>query len=266
MQAFYGMIPPRAGFARAAEAARRAVELDAELAEGFAARAGPRFFADHDFAGAEADMRRALALSPSLAVGRLALADLLQATGRGTAALAQMEEALRLGPLDVGLNMNLADHLVFARRWDEAIAQYRRTMRMEPGLRRAALRLARACAQAGRGREAGRALEEARALPGPPAGAEEAYLLALLGRGEEAAELASRQEDRPETLPGQAVDLAQAWAALGNRDRAFAWLDRALEERHGLIVFAAVDPAFECVRDDRRFAALLRRIGLSPPA
>jgi hypothetical protein len=60
------------------------------------------------------------------------------------------------------------------------------------------------------------------------------------------------------------VTLASLYAALDDPDRAFAWLDRAIEERDFLLVTARVEPMFDKLRADDRFAVLLRRMALPP--
>ena len=267
MQAFYGFVPAPVGFARCAEAARKSIELDDELAEGYVARGGPFLFVERDFARAERDVRHAIALSPSLAVARLALADTLVVTGRSDEGLEQMRAGVRLSPLDPGLNMNLADHFVFARRFDDAILQYQRTVEVEPRFRRGLLRLARACALAERTDEAARTLEAALAVGGPVGpGADEAFVLARLGRTDEARALVRRLEDDPAVAGTQAYEVAQIHVALGDPDRAFAWIDRAFDEGRGWVVFLGIEPAFDPIRGDPRFLPLLRRARLSPTA
>jgi predicted Zn-dependent protease len=191
----------------------------------------------------------------------------LTITGRRGEAVAEMEVGRALGPYDVGLNMNLGDHLIFARRWEAGIAQHRRTVEMEPGFRRGHLRLARACAQAGRMAEASAALEAATALAGPVGpGADEAYVLARLGRNGEARELLGRLGDRFDLVRTQAWEVAQVHVALGDAEDAFTWIDRAIEEGHGQVVFLDAEPAFDPIRGDARLDRLRHRLGLPAPA
>jgi TolB-like protein/Tfp pilus assembly protein PilF len=263
VQGLYGILPPREAFASCEQASQKAIELDEELAEAHAVAAGPKLFVAHDYPAAERQMRRAIALSPSLAVARLALADLLAATGRLAEAVAEMEIGRSLTPFDVGMNMNLGDHLVFARRFDEGIAQHRRTVEMEPSFRRARLRLARACAQAGRREEATAALEAALALASPVGpGADDACVLACLGRGAEARALLAQLEARFDLAPTQSWDVAMAYAALGDADTAFAWLEKALDAGAGMLVFIGIDHGFDALRSDPRFPGLLARLRL----
>ncbi len=267
VQGVYGILPAREAFASCAEAARKAIELDEELAEAHAVAAGPKIFAEYDYPAAERQIRRSIALSPSLPVARLALADLLTITGRRAEAVAEMEIGRALGPHDVGLNMNLGDHLIFARRWEEGIAQHRRTVEMEPGFRRGHQRLARACAQAGRMAEASAALEAATALAGPVGqGADEAYVLAMLGRNGEARELVGRLGDRFDLARTQAWEVAQVHVALGDVEGAFTWINQAIEKGNGQVVFLEAEPAFDPIRGDARLDRLRHRLGLPAPA
>jgi serine/threonine-protein kinase len=257
----YALLPPAEAFGAARAAAGKAIDLAPELGEAHCAFAASQLFADWDFAGAERSLRRCVAASPSYALGHLALADALVAQGRTTEALRAMSDAATLGPMDPGLNMNLGDHLMFAGFLDAAVAQYREAVGMEPRLARGYTRLARACAMTGLHAEALSALERAEALGDPGAGgAAGAFVLARCGRTEGAlTRVATAAAAR------SPAELAQAFAALGDRDEALRWLGVALDERVAYVVFLAVEPALDPLRDDPRFGACLRRLGVTAP-
>ncbi|HET7753890.1 MAG TPA: winged helix-turn-helix domain-containing protein [Anaeromyxobacteraceae bacterium] len=260
IMAVYALLPPAEAFAAARSAAQKAIELAPDLGEAYCALAAPQLFEDWDFAAAERSLRRCVAASPSYALGHLALADALVAQGRTSEALREISEAAALGPMDPGINMNVGDHLMFAGFLDAAVSQYREAVGMEPRLARGHARLARACAMTGLRAEALEALERAEALGDPGArGAAGAFVLARCGRIEEA----RKHLDVAARAPSSA-ELAQAWAALGDRDEAFRWLDVALDQRVAYVVFLAVEPALDPLRDDPRFAARLRRLGVAP--
>jgi DNA-binding winged helix-turn-helix (wHTH) protein/tetratricopeptide (TPR) repeat protein len=249
----YALLRPAEAFGAARAAAEKAIELAPDLGEAHCALAASQLFADWDFAGAERSQRRCIAASPSYAIGYLALADSLVAQGRTQEALRAMSDAVALGPMDPGLNMNLGDHLMFAGYLEAAVLQYREAVDMEPRLARGYARLARACALTGRRDDALAALARAEELGDPSArGAAGALVLARCGRTDEARERLA--------APSSPAELAQAWAAIGDLDEAFRWLDVALDQRVAYVVFLAAEPALDPLRGDPRFQARLWRL------
>lgn len=89
-----------------------------------------------------------------------------------------------------------------------------------------------------------------------------AYALAKAGRREEALAIVRDIEKFGERKPAPSHNLAIAWTALGDHDRAFYWLERAYRDRLYLLRWVAVGPGFEPLRSDPRYADLMRRMGL----
>lgn len=162
------------------------------------------------------------------------------------------------------IQANLGRLLLFARRYDEAVMALEEAALLDRQFAWTYALLALARAHAGRTSEALAAAKTAGALSG---GASEplAYVEALRGNRGAARTSLRAIESGAQGSSGQSYYVAGIHAVLGERDAALRWLDRAVAERHSLVVFAAVDPAFDRVRADPRFAALLGRIGASPP-
>ena len=256
-------LPPDDAMGRAREAANRALAVDAELAEAHASLAAIRFYYEWDRAGAEAAYRRAIDLNPGYAAGHASYGFALVALGRFEEGIAEMRKAERLDPLSMPLNRDLGSAYFFARDYDRAIAQYRRAIELDPGFRSLHVSLGMAYVMQGRTAEA---LAEF-AAAGDAAGSVrrltlEGYARAAAGdRGaaERALAALAEAEARGERMPEVAV--ARIHAALGDRDRAFERLERAVAARSDTLVWMRVDPRFDALRADPRFDALLARIG-----
>lgn len=258
----FGAVPPREGIPPAEEAAQKALALDDMLADTHATLGTIRFRYHWDWAGGEAEMRRALEIDPGSAAAHHDLAWLLLASRRFDEAIAEIQAAKELEPLSVRANADVGWVYYRARRHDEAIRQMERTLEMEPRFRPARHCLERALVETGRleeallhAREAARqggmdpaALAE---LPSDPRAALRRIanwrLEHLKGRGE------------TDHVPLYA--LAAQQADLGNREEALAALRQALVERDPMLVSVDVDPAFDGVRMDPRFQEIVARVG-----
>jgi TolB-like protein/Tfp pilus assembly protein PilF len=259
----YGAIDARAALDKAGALARRALELDEDLGEAHCALGGVRLFGAWDFAGAERASRRCLAHSPGYSIARLALADVLSATGRHDEALSEIAQAVRDSPFDVGLVMNLGDHLLHARRLDEAIERLQQAVAMEPRLPRPLLRLARALALAGNPTGARELVVRAKALAPPYAvAATEALVLAVGRSWGEAQALLLAVAKEPQVIRAAPLEVAGAYAAMGDSSRAFQSLRLGFRQRAWPLIFLGVDPALDPLRDRPEFAGYLRRLGV----
>ena len=261
--ALYGGGEPAAAIARARENSSRALELDPDSPEAWSALGAVQLFAEWDFDRARESFRRALSLSPSLALPHLAIGDTYILRGECDDGLRHIEAALELDPLDLGLGMNRGDFLIMAGRYPAAVEQLERTLELDEGFAPARFRLAHAHALAGNVAAAERELERIGPAGQRDKWLETAVLVHALAGDEararsELAELValSEQEYVPPWL------LARAHGALAEADACFQWLDRCFEERSGSVIFLAVSPAFGPVHDDPRFRQTLKRLGL----
>jgi len=262
MSALYGFTRPLDSFPLARASAEKAIALDASSAEALSSRGTVRMFADWDFPGAEKDFLRSLAINPSYPMAHLAYGDLLWIFGRGEAALDHMWKAVRVDPLDLGMNMNLGDFLMFAGRFAESAAQHRRGLEFNPDFIPSRVRLARVLALAGDGKGALAELDRLQAAAPRPIWLEASVLThALLGNRDQArAALDTWRGESDVRLPP--LQVAWAYAALGEHDAAIEWLEKSLEERSPALIFCHVQPAFRSLKADARFQAVLQRIGI----
>ncbi|HEY3171062.1 MAG TPA: tetratricopeptide repeat protein [Thermoanaerobaculia bacterium] len=260
----YDVVPPREMVPKARNAALKALEIDDTLAGahetlGFLNRAY-----DWDWPAAEKEFRRALELNPSYSDAHHEYALLLSSLGKFEEALARERQAIDLDPLAVLYRHGLAWKLYLARRYDEAIEQYRKTLEMDPNFPRTHLRLGEAYATKGMYPEAIAEYEKFSALGGGST-IETAMIGNAHARAGERAEALNalgqlEAESKRRYVP--AYHFAIVYTGLGDRDRAFAWLDRAYEERSQFLVDLKYLPILDPLRSDPRFSELVKRVGL----
>ncbi len=256
-------VRPREAFAKAERAVGRALEIDAGLAEAHASLAHVRMHA-FDWAGAEREFERSLALDPNYATARHWYALYLGAMERHAEAMAMMRRAQEMDPISPPIGTALGALLNYARRFDEAIEQCRRVREMDPSFAWVHVTLGTAYAQKGMHEEAVAALRQAVALS-RDSGKRGALGWAYAGAGSraEALEILAELKEVPESSYAAPHPIAIIHAALGQADEAFEWLSRAREESAPEMVFLKVDPWLDGLRPDPRFRDLLRSVGLA---
>jgi len=191
--------------------------------------------------------------------------DYLSAVGRFDEALAEVDLALELDSLSLINNLNLALHLYFGRQYDRAIDQLQKTLELDPYYALARWSLGRTYTQQARYQEAIDEFRKAVHLSGgsPLMLSELARVYALSGQREKARKLLNELKTRSTERYVSPYDIATMHAGLGEQNLAFEWLDRAYEERSGRLFFLKVDPYWDNLRSDTRFATLLRSVGLT---
>ncbi|HSE97342.1 MAG TPA: protein kinase [Blastocatellia bacterium] len=249
---------------KAKEAALRALELDDTLAEANLSLADTYFFYEWDWEKAGQLFRRAIELNPGFALGHQFYAIYLIAQERLDEGIAEMRKARDLDPLSLLVNSGLGLAYFFGRRYEEAIAQFRKTLELDQDFMLAHEGLGSAYAQIGM---ADKAFEEflkmipqwSGSLEMIPAFKEAYAESGMEGFWRKWLEFSSELSKRAYLSP---YYMALVYGRLGERDRAFECLDRAYEERNGMLVHIRVDPRLESLRDDPRYDDLLRRMGL----
>lgn len=257
-----GMPQSEAG-AKAAEAARKALEIDADLPEAHAVLAAVAHF-DWQWVEAERRFRRALALNPSASATRSAYALYLATLGRAEEARSQIDEALRLDPLSMSLRWTAALITYEARRHDEAVESLGHLIEIAPEFEHAYWLLGLAYLARGMTPEAIDTLERARALH-----PDQLSILSVLGmaygragRRAEAMGLLEELTRRAHNEYVPAGNFVDIHLGLGDHDGAFFWLEKAFEERSPYVTNLGVLPEVDSLRDDPRFKALLERMSL----
>jgi serine/threonine-protein kinase len=251
----YGTAVGRPEPDRIRSAARKALELDPDLAEAHAA-VGRVSTDEWQWERAEQAFRRAMDLNPENQYACSCYAELLSILGRHAEAVALMQQAAKRNPLLPASFALLGQRLYEARRYTEAEAQLRRALDMEEGNLVARGFLGAVYLATGRADDAVRLYDR------PPlrGTSYHAVALASAGRRNEAMELLRRAE--PKAGPYYYGGFARAYAILGDKDRAFHWLTKAFDEHGAYINWANVSPMFDVFKGDPRFNALIARMQL----
>jgi tetratricopeptide (TPR) repeat protein len=240
------------------------VRLDQSLSEAQHQLGEVAFKYQWDWAGAERAYRQAIELNPSDSFARSDFARFLMAEERLEEALDQAKLAVEADPLSGEANSVVGLAYYYQRNYDEAIAERLKAIRLDPSSAQHHLSLGRAYAGKRAFDQAVAELEQAVALSGhaPFIMAELARTYAVAGRRAEAegmiASLVQGRSNGGPHLPAQYE--TYMYAALGDFDRAFASLDQAAAEREPNLLWARVDPRFDALRQDPRFADFLRRL------
>jgi tetratricopeptide (TPR) repeat protein len=263
-----GLLPPNENWPKAEAAVNKSLALDDTRAETYNPLAAVKVYYYRDWPAAERDFRRGIKLNPNYAEIHLHYAMCLVRLGRGEEALAEIQRAVELEPLSLGPNLNWAKILFYMRQHDRAIDQLGKTLELEPNFAAAHDLLGEACEQKGMHREAitewGKALtlsgagQQASSLEHTYAASGfEASVRAL---AQQRLEKLNEKMKRGEYVP--ATEYAIAYIRLGDRGQAFAWLDKAVQERNSFALEFKVNPIYDELRDDMRFQDLIRRVGL----
>lgn len=265
----YGPLSPAEAMPKARDAVRRALELDEELAQAHVSYAAYKIFYERDWPGAERELKRAMELNPKDADAPDLYGYYLTAIGRPEEAVASHRRAKELAPQWPIPANDLLDALFFARRYDEAIEQCRQVLRLDPTEPYAGWVLAKALNMKGLPDEAIADIKPR--LDSPEVGehmkgrllTELGYAYAASGRGAEAAKVVEQLSANAD--PWRPVQLAKIYAGSGDRKKAFAWLTKAADNLFPFLYEVRVEPHFDGLRSDPRYAEILRRMNLPPP-
>jgi len=261
---FHGGLSPSAYCPKARFSAEKAIEIDDTLAEAHTALAYVKFYYDFDWQGAEGEFRRAIKLNPSYATAHQWYGEYLGEMGRIDESLVERKEALRLDPLSPIITSELGFSYYEAGNYDRAIEEFRKAAELYPDFSPAHDFLAAAYEQSGRYDEAIAECEKAITL------ADESYNFLTLAR----IEARSGRRSDAQRLLGEIVEsskrrycspalIAMVYAALGDKDKVFEWLEKAYQERDWGLAQLKVSPELASVRSDPRYADLLKRMNLS---
>lgn len=262
---FYDYVPPAEAFPRAAQAAIRALEIDARLAEPHATLGYVALYYEWDWDDAEAEFRRAIELDPGYSTGHQWYANYLNAMGRFDEAVQEMRTAQDLDPLSRIANAALGWVLYYAGENQRAIDQLSHTLELDPRFELAYLWRGLAHEQIGNTSNAIADLERAVEMSGGSAisSAALARAHAIAGDSARARALVTQLESRGEDAYIPSFEIAKVHEALGDRAATIRWLERALRQRSHSMVFLAVDPQLANVRSDEEFLRLARSVGVA---
>jgi TolB-like protein/Tfp pilus assembly protein PilF len=255
--------PPEQVVPKARWAAEKAIQLDPNDSDAYAALAWVKWVYDWDWQGAETDFKHAIELQPNNALAHAQYALFLDCAGRGQAALDEEHLALRLDPLSLILNSNLGDILADNHQTDQAIQQYLKTIRMDPQFAAGHAGLAIAYASQQRFQDAIREMQTELEYD---SNSEDrgwfAWIFAVSGQKERARQTLRELDKISKHQYIPASSALSALVALGEREKALAALEKAVQERESNLAFIREEPTFSSLSSDPRFERVLRAIRL----
>ena len=255
------VLDPKEFTPKAEAAARKAVGLDESLADAHYALALSKREA-WEWASAEREYQRAIELNPNLAAARLRYAFYLSLVGRHKQAIAQIERARELDPLSSAINANVGYVLYLARQYDEAIESLQKTRELDRDFPPTQNVLGFTYAAKGMYAKAIAAYQEAIRL-GNKSPSLQIYLGAAYARaGDREKGRAILEQLQTSESYVSPCELAILHDALGEREPAFASLEKAYAAHDPSLQYLGIDPAFDSLRADPRFDDFVRRVGL----
>jgi serine/threonine protein kinase/Tfp pilus assembly protein PilF len=261
----YTPIPYSETIPKARANAKKALAMDDTLAEAHAVLAGS-YFSDWDWAGAEREFQRALELDPNKARTHVLYSIYLEGLGKLDEVLVHLRRAVELDPLNLNGLDNLAEAYIYTRQYPESIEQAKKILEIDPNFANAHFHLAQAYLLTGKydlwleeGEKAAKlskdsdvlALFESAKREYPKSG----YHGALK-------RMVALEEEQAKRIYIDPAWHAGQYARLGEKDQAFAWLEKAYGEKSGFLHYLKVFPSFDSLRSDPRYADLLKRMGL----
>ncbi len=256
-------LPLQESVLKAKAAAVEALRLDDRLAEAHTSLAMIKFHYDWDWAGGEAEFRKAIDLNPNYVTAHQWFSEYLSAANRHDEAIAEAKHAEQIDPLpaDVGVTVGVA--FLFARRYDDAIQHLEETVRSYPRFAPAHAFLGWAYEEKRLLDKALQELEKARGLADTPdTVAILGRVLVDLGRNDDARRLIDQLKHQSNEKYVSPFFIGTIYLALAETDKGFEWMEKAHQEHGEMLVFLNSDPHFVNVRSDPRFVNLMHRVGI----
>jgi serine/threonine-protein kinase len=277
--AFYEFMPPDLAFAEGSKMAEKGLLLDGESAEAYLFLGEKRAKIDHDWAGAEQGLRRAIALSPASPTAHQWYANLLLSLHRFDEAKREAQASVDLEPLSpIYLNHLGVMHSI-AGEYKEAFRIFRDLIDIEPNYPYAHFSLGLGLVESGNAKAGVAEIERANALApkSPMIQAALAYAHARAGERPKAKAAFDRWKGQAKGPgPGKAPERGKAKAeflshylqaevlsGLGETTEALTALEKALDSHDTHLVYLAVDPVFQPLRGEPRFQTILKRLNLA---
>jgi serine/threonine protein kinase len=261
---YYSLLPPADAFIKAEAAARRALELDDQLAEAYTSLGYADFYYRWEWDRAEKDFLRAIELKDAYSTAHHFYVNLLTARGRFEEALEENRRALELDPLSLIINAGRGWVHFFRRDYDVAIDAFRKAIALDETFGPSHVWLSWALVKTGQFPEAIAEAEKGVTFSGVKgdARAAQAYVHAAAGDTGRAEALLGDLVAASRERFIQPYFIAMTYAALGRPDDAFHWLRRSVELRAHYLVLLKVDPRMDVLRSRPEFAAIAAAVGV----
>jgi eukaryotic-like serine/threonine-protein kinase len=265
-ETYFGMgdisLPMREAKKKVEQDIASALSIDDKLAEARMTRANLEFQYDWDFARAEDDFKRVIALNPNLAEAHHQYSYYLALTGRPMDATVEMKLAQQLDPVNPSIVADMTLPFLMSRQFDQAIAQSRQALDMFPDLFLPHMGLGSALFEKGDRAAGVQELKKAAAIdPNPIVTGLLGNAYAKSGRKDEARQLLDELKKKSTERYVAPYWIAMIYVGLDEKDEAFAWLEKAYQERSWWLVWIKMEPMLDGLRNDPRFVDLMRRVG-----
>ncbi|HMJ25482.1 MAG TPA: winged helix-turn-helix domain-containing protein [Pyrinomonadaceae bacterium] len=258
-----GLVPTET-FPKAKAAAMRALEIDDELPEAYASLAFTNYRFEWDWGVSEKNFLHAIKLKPNYPTAHHWYGESLACMGRFDESLAELKIAHELDPLSLPVNTDIAQSLYYARRYDECETQSQQALEMDPTFVRAQIILGAALEQMERYEEAASVFARAVELSERNllAMSGQGYVYARMGKKKLAQEILDYLEELSRHQYVSAYHVSVIYAGLRQNQKTLTNLERAHTERAVFLVWLNVNPRFDFLRGEPRFAELVKSIGL----
>jgi TolB-like protein/DNA-binding winged helix-turn-helix (wHTH) protein/Tfp pilus assembly protein PilF len=258
----YEVLPPDRSYPLALKFANQALELDGTLSEAYSARANSETNYEFDWAGADRDYRRAIALEPNSAQAHHDYGEYFTALGNSEHAIAELKIARELDPLSLPLFNAIGRMYREAHQYDEAFKQCKQSLVLDPNFSMGHWCLGQVYLAKRQYVEATSELKRANDLGTTPLiVCDLGCVYAASGKKTEARAILHSLESKSQFNYISPYLIASIYSQLGEKDEAFNWLEKAFDRRDG-ISYLAADPMMDPLRSDPRFAHLIWRLHL----
>lgn len=254
-------LPQSEAISKAKQEIAAALSIDDKLVEARMVQAEIEFGL-WNFAGAEENFKQVIALNPNYAEAHHQYTYYLALTGKPKEAVAESKLAQQLDPVNPGIVVDLCLPFLLTRQFDESIALNRKALEMFPNYFLPHMALGGALIEKGDYSEGIQELEKAKTLePKPLEIGNLGYAYAKSGRKDEARKLLADLKEQSKRRYVAPFWIAMIYVGLDEKDDAFAWLEKAYQDREWWLIWIKMDPKLDSLRSDPRFTDLMRRIG-----
>ena len=253
---FYTSVLPKEAFEKARSAAKKALDIDATLAEAHSALGFINMYYDWDWEAAETELKRAVQTKPGYVTAHHWYAEYLTWMGRHEEAISEISRAIELDPISPLINYMKAYILFYARQYEKSIKQCHVTLELDPNFTMPYLGIGKAYLLKGVYEEAIMEIQK---------DGDKTYLglaYGMAGKRDEAMGIFEEMKERWRRGDIRAFPIMRVYLGLGEKDPALEWLERSFERHDPRMVELKVDPFFDPLRSDPRFKALLKKMNL----
>lgn len=244
----------------------RALEIDDTLAQAHNALAELKYQYEYDWRGAEKEFKKAIELNPNVAWIRQAYGWFLMSEGRFDEAKTEMEKARELDPSSLTINVGRGRLYYYSRQYDEALRHFQNIIAVEPNDASSYNSLYTIYEQKQMYAEAVEVYLKVQTLNEVPPKEVEEFRAAFRDSGWQGflRKQLEEMEKKAKTGYVEPNGFANLYVRLGQRDEAFAWLEKTFETRDPSTIQFKIEPAYDSLRDDPRYAELIRQVNLLP--